>query len=90
MKSIKIIALNEKAEDTLRKHLREKLSFQQKLVLKQFFKTAYDGKNTFVLSLKSAKLVGLVSLNDLVDRIVKEFLADGCSKSDFSIKEVDQ
>lgn len=89
MKAVKIIALNDRAEETLRKQLKERLSFHQKMTLKTFFKTSYDGERVYTLALKSPKLVGLVQLSDLSDRIIKEFIADGCKKSDFRIEEVD-
>ena len=87
MKGVRIIAQNDKAEKVLRKHLVEKLSFHQRVVLKQFFKTSFDGKRTFVLTLKSPKLNGLVNPKDLSDRIIKEFIADGCTKEDFLIED---
>ncbi|MEA2056655.1 MAG: hypothetical protein U9O78_03025 [Patescibacteria group bacterium] len=88
MKGVRIIARNEKAEKILKKHLVEKLSFHQRVVLKKFFKTSFDGYRTFVLTIKSPKLNSLVNPKDLSDRIINEFIADGCSKKDFLIEDV--
>jgi hypothetical protein len=89
MKGIKIIALTSRGEEAIKKHLKEKQSFQTKLIFKRFFVTSFDGKRIFILRLKSAKLNTLVNPSDLGYSIIKSFVDDGYLESDFNIEELE-
>jgi hypothetical protein len=93
MKGAKVICLNEKAEESIRKHLLEKKTekLRRRLMYAHMIEEKViigdDGRLVFLMTIKEARLMA-AKFSDFCATIDEMMLENGCTMQDYIVEEL--